>query len=181
MKKFTPLLFLLAVACSNQIRVRTDFDREVEIHRFTTYSWLDVKNIEQRNNPIDFNELTDKRVKQAVDRQMKEKGYEQTADSAQLIVHYHITVEDKVVIRPEPYGYTYGDYWLDNKRSAYRYQEGTLIIDFMDRKNKNLIWRGWAVSVLDGEKMITEDLINEAAAKIFAKFPMSIAKEVREL
>lgn len=181
MKKWVSVLLLPLAACSGQLQVSSDFDRDVEIHRFTTYTWLDAKAIEQRNDPLNYNELTDKRVKLAVDKQLKDKGYGLMPDSAQLIVHYHITVEDRVVIRPEPFGYSYGNYWTENRRSAVRYKEGTLIVDFMDSKNRNLIWRGWAVSVVNEDRMITEEMINHAVTKIFERFPSSIAKEVREL
>jgi hypothetical protein len=174
------LLLLLVTACSEQLRIHTDFDRSIEIHRLNTYTWLDSKGIESRNSPIYYNELNDKRIKQAVETQLKSKGYAFHPDSAQLIVHYHIAIEDKLELRTEPYGYTYGNYWMDSKRYPYRYKEGTLIVDFMDSRNKNLIWRGWAVSVLDEEKLITEELINSAVKKIFESFPISATQEVRQ-
>jgi hypothetical protein len=168
-------LFLL-FACSNEFRVYTDFDRNVSLQRLTTYDWLPVSQIESRNNPIFINELTDKRIKAAVESQLKEKGYTKVDGSGEMIVHYHIIVENRASIPTEPYGYTYGQYWLDKQFDTHRYDEGTLIIDFMDSRNCDLIWRGWAVSILD-EEAISEDLINRAVAEIFKKFPMSAAKE----
>lgn len=174
-KKIFPLLLLFS--CSNELRVHTDFDRSVSIQRLTNYDWLSLNQIESRNNPILLNELTDKRIKAAVDLQLKEKGYVKSETSAQMIIHYHIIVENRTGSPTEPIGYSYGRYWLDKELDSYRYEEGTLIIDFMDSRNCDLIWRGWAVSVLD-EDVITEELINEAAAEIFKKFPTSAAKEV---
>lgn len=178
MKKLIPLLFLFA--CSNEIRVYTDFDRDIEIHRLTTYGWLNVKGIESKNDPIYFNELTDKRIKTAVQKQMDLKGYVPSDAFAQIIIHYHIIVENRATVRPEPLGYTYGKYWMQNEVDTYRYQEGTLIIDFMDSRNCNLMWRGWAVSVLDDNKLISEELINQATEQIFRNFPTCAAKEVLE-
>jgi len=173
--RFIPLLMLLS--CSSELRVYSDFDRSVSIQRLTNYDWLPVRQIESRNNPALFNELTDKRIKTAVENQLKEKGYVRSEASPQMIVHYHIVVENKASIATEPLGYNYGRYWLDKEFDTYRYNEGTLIIDFMDSRNCDLIWRGWAISILD-EEAISEDLINKAVAKIFKKFPMSAAKEI---
>ncbi len=171
-------VFLL-MACSNELRVYTDFDREVQIQRLTNYDWLPERQIESRNNPIYFNELTDKRIKTAVEKQLTEKGYRHSTTDAQLIVHYHIMIDDRAtVFHTSPFGYNYGKYWLENEMDTYRYEEGTLIIDFMDSRNCDLIWRGWAVSILDGDRLITEELINSAVDEIFRKFPMSAAKEV---
>lgn len=174
-KKVFPLLFLFS--CSDELRVHTDFDRSVSIQRLTNYDWLPVNQIESRNNPIFYNELTDKRIKTAVDTQLKEKGYVRSETSFQLIIHYHIIVENKTSISTEPYGYSYGQYWLDKEFDTRRYDEGTLIIDFMDSRNCDLVWRGWAVSVLN-EDVITEELIDKAVAEIFKRFPISAAKEV---
>lgn len=174
-KKLVPLLFLFA--CSNELRVNIDFDRDVQLQRLTTYDWLSTQQIESRNNPILLNELTDKRIKVAVENQLNEKGYVRSETSAQMIVHYHITVENKTTVQTGPLGYNYGRYWLDREFDTYRYNEGTLIIDVMDSRNCDLMWRGWAVSVLD-EEAISEELINKAVVEIFKKFPMSAAKEV---
>jgi hypothetical protein len=175
--KFIPLLLLLLSACSNELRVYTDFDRSVSIQKLTSYDWLPVNQIEARNNPILLNELTDKRIKKAVEAQLEEKGYVRSETSAQMIIHYHIIVENKASVSTEPYGYNYGHYWLDKELDSYRYNEVTLILDFMDSRNCDLIWRGWAVSILD-EEAISEALINQAVAEIFQQFPVSAAKEV---
>lgn len=179
-KWILPIIFILSYlmfSCSNELRVYTDFDKEVSLQKLTNYDWLAVSQIESKNNPLFFNELTDKRIKTAVEAQLTAKGYVHSVN-AEMIVHYHIIVVNKTAVRPEPFGYNYGRYWQKNDLETYRYEEGTLIIDFMDSRNCNLLWRGWAVSVLDDEKMIDEQLINNAVTEIFKKFPVSAAKEV---
>jgi hypothetical protein len=171
------ILILVCFSCSNEIIVHTDFDREVEIHRNSTYTWLDDKNIEARNNPFFYNELNDKRVKAAVSKQLTGKGYTFSGTGAELIVHYHIVIENRTAIQTDPYGYNYGLYWTRKEIDTYRYREGTLIIDFMDSRNCNLIWRGTATSILNNEEQITEATIDAAVSKIFASFPASAGKE----
>jgi hypothetical protein len=59
--------------------------------------------------------------------------------------------------------------------STIHYQEGTLILDFVDPKTDNLIWRGV------GKKVVSETTtpeksdreINDAVEKILKKFPPS--------
>jgi hypothetical protein len=53
------------------------------------------------------------------------------------------------------------------------YREGSLIIDIMDEKSKNLIWRGWAVAPIDRTypPEQADKLINLAIEKVFRKFP----------
>jgi hypothetical protein len=163
---------LLITSCSNEIRIKTDYDREVNLRLYKTYGWLPVKEIESKNNPLVYNELTDKRIKKAVDMQFQAKGIQFTTDNPDLRVHYHIIVDNRSAVRPTTYGYYYSPYWMRNQYDVYQYREGTLIIDLMDAKNNNLIWRGWGTEVLDTNDIdLSEAAINEAVFKILKEFP----------
>lgn len=174
-------LFLLAVlstACSNEIIVRTDFDKSIALQKLERYSWLGQHDIESRNNPLYYNELNDKRIKDEVNSQMGLKGYALVDDEPLMLIHYHIVIEERSVYRPEELGYSYGRYWSDQRANLIRYSEGTLIIDFMDATNCSLIWRGWATSILDDTRIMDEVLLRRAVDDIFKRFPDSAAKEV---
>lgn len=172
------LPILVCFACSSEMVVRTDFDKSVEIHRKKYYGWLDKKEIESRNNPLFYNELNDKRVKEAVNLQMAGKGYTLSQDKPEMLIHYHFVIEDKSTIEMDPYGYYYNPYWEKRGLSTYQYQEGTFILDFMDATNCQLIWRGWAVSILDETHGLSQQMIDHAVVKIFQKFPVSASKEI---
>jgi hypothetical protein len=164
--------------CSNELVVRTDFDKSVSIQRLTEYSWLGQHDIESRNNPMYYNELNDKRIKTRVDTHLKEKGYVLSTSEPKMLLHYHFAVEERSTLRPEEVGYTYNRYWHEQRIDLVRFSEGTLIIDFMDATNCNLIWRGWATSVLDDSRMMDEDLLNRAVDDILERFPDSAEKEL---
>ncbi len=162
----------LVTGCSNQIRVKSDYDKDVNLRLYKTFSWLPVKDIEAKNNPLLYNELTDKRIKKALEMQLTSKNMSYLKENADLKVHYHIIVDNKSMIQPAAYGYNYGPYWMRTQGNVYQYQEGTLIIDLMDSKNNNLVWRGWGISTLnDSDIELTEDKINEAVYKIMKQFP----------
>jgi hypothetical protein len=165
-------------SCSPGFKAYTDYDRDFNIREFTFYMWAEDTEIEARNNPLYYNELNDKRIKNAVNRQLKNKGYHQTEKNPDLMIHYHIVVEDKTEFRSDPYGY-YGPYWRRSYAYSYQYKQGTLIIDLMDAGNKHLLWRGWVTGVLgevqDSAK--AEYMIEEAVASIFEKLPPAIQTE----
>jgi Domain of unknown function (DUF4136) len=168
MKKILGIICLsMLLSCSDQITVRTDYDKSVKISTFTTFTWLDKEGIEERNNPLYYNELNDKRIRAAVVEQLTLKGYTQTSEAPKLKVHYHIVIEDKTQVRSD----TYSPYWIKTERDIYTYREGTLIIDLMDGKNEMLLWRGWAVSALSDANQMSDELIRNAVVKIFSKFP----------
>jgi hypothetical protein len=164
--------FLFASGCSEQLRVRSDYDKDVNLKLYKTYAWLPVKEIESKVDPLVFNELTNKRIKSAVDLQLKSKLIKYTADSPDLRVHYHIVIDNKSMMLPARYGYNYSQYWIRNQTDVYYYREGTLIIDLMDAKSNNLVWRGWGIRTVDNSDIdLTEQEINDAVDKIMKAFP----------
>ena len=62
--------------------------------------------------------------------------------------------------------------------SAYEFEEGSLILDFVDPESNKLIWRGSAKAQIDSvdtpEKR--EKLINAAVNEILGKYPPSSSK-----
>jgi Domain of unknown function (DUF4136) len=173
-RAFIFLLLLVAASCGPAIRVRTDYDPDFDLWQYKTFDWALKKNIEAGKNPLYYNELNDKRIKTAVKEQLSSRGYSYSEDKPDLIIHYHIAVDDKSIVVPESYGYKYGPYYDRMRTSVYAYREGTLILDLMDSKNNNLIWRGWAVSILDDGTYEPEEidkLIRAAVSKVFKEFP----------
>jgi hypothetical protein len=173
-----PLIFitiaLLAAGCSPQMRVYSDHDPDYRIQDFSTFDWGQKVNIEANQNPLHYNEMNDKRIKTAIQQQLTGLGYVQSNTKPEIYIHYHIIVDDRSMMTTEPYGY-YGPYWMRTHTNVYSYREGTFIIDFMDSKTHNLIWRGWITTELD---MITpdqtEEIITKAVSKILKHLPPSV-------
>jgi hypothetical protein len=169
------LLILLLTQCSPEIQVHTDYDPDYDLWTFKTFDWGQKVNIEEGKNPLHYNELNDKRIKSAVHEQLTSRGYLLASAHPNLLLHYHIIVDDKSALATEPYGYNYSSYWMRTEANIYSYREGTLILDLMDSKKNNLICRGWAVSPLDSSYTPEEidKLTKTVVAKIFRKFPKS--------
>lgn len=167
-------ILLIAVACSPNVRVYSDHDPDYHVENFNTFDWAQKTNIEANKNPLHYNELNDKRIKSAILHELTSRGYTRSETNPDLVIHYHIIVDDQSVVTTEPLGYRYGPYWMRTKTNIYPYREGTLIIDLMDPKSNALVWRGWATAGLD---MITpeqtEEIISRAVYKIFKRFPSS--------
>lgn len=165
--------FSIMVGCSPEIRIFSDHDPEYDLGKYITFNFAENKNIESDHNPLYYNGLNDKRIKSAVKEQLISKGYDFTDERSELIVHYHIIVDDQTIVTTDPHEYLYSPYWMYLRTSIQQYREGTLIIDVMEAKSNGLIWRGWAVSAL---KVVytpeeVERLIHVTVARIFKKFP----------
>lgn len=166
---------LLLFSCGSSMQVFSDYDKDSNIGTYKTYNWLDLQSIEGKGlNPLYYNELNDKRIREAVNKEMKSRNYAMSDEKATLQIHYHIIVEDKIASTTEPAGYQYHPLSNLTKVNTYQYREGTLIIDVMDTKTNALIWRGWATDVITNTtRKNPEAVIQKAVEKIFTVFPVN--------
>ena len=166
---------LLAAGCSS-VSVSHDFDSQVDFANLRTYSWITApeSTSESVQKELQTNSLIEGRVKKAVNRQLAAKGLRETTQDPDFLVAFHTGVQDKTDV--QSWGYGYG-YWgmRGGGVSTIHYQEGTLILDFIDPKSDNLIWRGVGKKVVS-EKTTpekSENEINTAVEQILKKYPPS--------
>ncbi|MCF2494088.1 DUF4136 domain-containing protein [Dyadobacter chenhuakuii] len=183
MKKLVYLLAILATACSPEIRTYSDYDKEFDVSQFRTYSWSKPL-ADQERYPLYYNEMTGKRITSAVNDLLAVRGYVLTDSSAELTLDYTITVEERSVFLPDPYGYMYWDNYMRSRSEVFNYREATLALDVLDSKDGRLLWRGWAVGILEVvvyESSDVEVAIRSAIAKILKDFPESAKRQSVEM
>jgi hypothetical protein len=164
-KRAVPLLLLFAVSCSPIYDVSYDYDSEADLTGLRTYDWLPIP------PKVEADDLVVGRVKRATNAELEEKGFRMAPDDPDFLIAMHVGSEEKVTYKD--WGYTYGGYWRRGGRSKYKYQEGTLVLDFVDVKSNQLIWRGQAKGFLDRKSTPEKEdrLVNEAVQKILKNFP----------
>ncbi|TLV02419.1 DUF4136 domain-containing protein [Dyadobacter luticola] len=174
MKKIVILILTGFYGCSPAIRSYYDFDKEDNVRKYITYAWGTEDLKEVKSNPLYYSELNDKRIRAAANDLLRVKGYILTDQDPDLTLHYHIVIEERSMLSPDPYGYMYGDYFMRPRSNIFTYREGTLIFDLMNTKHKSLVWRGWAVAAMEVVLYDTKDtdvLIRSAVSKIFQNLP----------
>lgn len=180
MKSALPVLAFVAVAlfqnaCSPATKAYSEEEPGVNLYKYTTYSWLNNMSVGQGNSgPTWLNERSENKIRISVEGQMKRYGFSVCEEVPDLMLHYHVVVKNEVLyIR---------DWWCDeetwsrygrcNRVRPVNYQEGTLILDLIDAKTGNQVWRGAAVGMLDNLTPEQADArIEEAVRLIFSKFP----------
>jgi hypothetical protein len=159
------LLMGFVVSCSKIYGVTYDYDKQTDFQSLKTYDWMTVP------EKADIDGLNVKRVKKAVNAALKAKGFMMTSNNPDFLIAVHMGSTDKVHI--EDWGYGYSRHGRYRRSTSYQYEEGSLILDFIDAKSKSMIWRGVAKAVVD--KVDTpekaEKIINEAVKKILKNFP----------
>ena len=102
------LLTIIAIAvarCTPQVQVYSDHDPDYQVADFRTFDWDQKENIEANQNPLYYNELNDKRIKAAVCNELTNRGYARSEQNPDIIIHYHIIVNDQSIVTTKPYGY----------------------------------------------------------------------------
>jgi hypothetical protein len=91
------LLAVVAAGCSS-MDFNHDWDRDADFPSYSTYAWLNVPTtaVGDAQTARRKNTLLDKRIKSAVDAEMKTKGFSIDAESPDLLAVYHVGVQDKV-------------------------------------------------------------------------------------
>jgi hypothetical protein len=169
--KFLPIIVLSIftfLSCSS-VTVNYDYDEEQDFSTYHTFKWL-AKN---KNNPPSAmrNPLVKKKTKNAVIKTLKEKGFNlQERGEPDFYVIVHAGVKNRIDITH--WGYHYGP-WYGPNTSVYRYKEGTIFIDIIDGKRKELVWRGIGTGTVDpyySPEERAEDL-KETVELILENFP----------
>jgi hypothetical protein len=182
MKRAIPLAVLaaLTLACSS-VRVDSDYDRAGKFDSYRNWNWIPREAMVVKDQQA-YSELTDRRIRAAIARQLEGKGLTRVQGEGELIVAYQVGIREKMEIYDtgwgSGYGYGYGyrrGYWRTGRIESRQWTEGTLIVDLIDREAKHLVWRGKAVGVV-GDYETQEQRINEALAEMFKLYPPDVAK-----
>ena len=154
---------LALVSCSG-ITVKSDFDAQADFSRYKTFTWM------PRAKPS-VNPLNEKRIVAAVEQQLSSKGLQlQSTGAPDFLVVVHTNVKDKIDV--DTYGYRYGRYGrrVGTYTTVREYQQGTMVVDFIDAASKELFWRGWAQGEVSNPDKAKER-IDQTIAKILAQYP----------
>jgi len=165
----------LGAGCSG-MNVFSDFDPTAvdEMKAYKTYSWLPTPKERRR----DSNQLVSKRIMMVTDEALSKKGYERALTAApDFLVGWHGGVDTKLQYSTVNTYYGYGcGYWGGvgaTQTYATQYHEGSLIIDIVDAKTNELVWRGVAQSEVypQSDPDYRNRQIESAIKNILSQFP----------
>jgi len=162
----------LISSCSTVYDVRYDYDKQTDFQTLKTYDWMPIP------DGVEINSLVVKRVKKATEPELAARGLVKAPSKPDFLIVQHITTQEQIEVANWGYGYgpypRYGGgYWGPGGVPTYSYEEGTLVLDFVDAKTKQLIWRGSAKAEIDTVDSPEEswELIKKAVEEILKKYP----------
>jgi hypothetical protein len=155
------LFVALVTGCTTMITdVNYDYDREVDFRSLKTYDWMSIQMGSREN------ELVLKRVKYEVNTQLEAKGLKMTSENPDFLVALQASKKTKIDFRKH----------LSSSRHVsdiYTWEEGTLVLDFIDGESEELIWRATASGVLATSPSPEErnKNVNKAVKRMLKNFP----------
>ncbi len=192
MNKLFPLLIILALAFTscNLTKVTVDYDPQVDFKQYKTYSYV------QWNKQSDeiLSERDKKRFRDATSFELEKLGFVKGEGKTDLVVNLFLIVDQKTGTATyndfyssgPTVGYYYGPWGYNNPGGvsvagtmhSYDYEEGTLIVDLLDVKKKQLAWQGIAKKTIKSHKKGKGDGegIKLVMQKLFKDFPLEATK-----
>lgn len=161
-------LFLLG--CST-ISVNQDYDPAYDFSKLKTFGFIPI------TEEAGIDQLNATRLGDAIKANLTAKGYT-LSENADFGIALFFTKDTKTNIQSTGYGYGYGYGYrgyggMGGSTYVTQYEEGTLVIDFVDMAKQELVWRGVGTGALSESPSVEERTanINNAVTQILGQFP----------
>ena len=167
LRKSLVVLLLLFPVALQAADVTSDYDRDVNLSDVQTFRFAD-QTPRHPKDALRGNELADKRMRNAIRDSFGAIGLDQTSAYPDVLVFYYVGVSQKTKIRTSGYGRPL--FWGAQSVWAEEYTEGTAIVDFVDPRSGDLIWRGvinGSVKLSSADKQTKDGM--ERLARAFKK------------
>ena len=179
-KIFIMLCFIIFLGCSS-VQVSQDYEPTTNFSNLKNYKWQSNEQEKTGDIRID-NPLLDKRIREAVDRSLSEKGYQSDNQSSyDFYVAYKMTIQKRIetddISTNIGFGLgTYGRHGgigISTGRRVNEYDEAMIVIDIFNSKDNDLLWRGKSTSRMSQHSTPekTTEFVNKIIEKIMAQFP----------
>jgi hypothetical protein len=163
---------LSLTACATTMSVSSHVARGVDFARYRTYDWGPADDLPAGDPRLDRNPFYQDRLQGAVEKQLAARGFERSVSGTpDLLVHYHASIDQRLDVHDmdRRYGHCVTD---DCQSDVTSYEAGTLVLDIVDTRTNDVIWRGWAQDSVEGvldnqDKMARQ--IREAVERMLAR------------
>ncbi len=180
LKTLPVLLLVMVITSCSSVRVAADYDKNANFDNYKTFAFF--------KTGIDKAEISDldkRRILRAIEKELITKGFTKS-DNPDLLVSIFTKSRENINVYNNNgfggFGYGWGwspFYWNNfNNTSVSRSTQGSLYIDLIDAKKKELVWQGKGDGYLVTRNMEKkEERINEFVTHIMEKYPPGMEKK----
>lgn len=168
------LILVFLTGCSS-VRVVSDYDPKVNFGRYTTYAFY-----KPGIDKAKISDLDKRRILRCIEDEMKARGFVKS-ETPDILVSLFTTERERVDVYTNTFGWGYGGLytpwvwgpgwgWGSNVSTR---TEGSLYIDLIDAKSRQLVWQGRGTGTLGYANTIEkkEQRIREFVVQILKAYP----------
>ena len=165
------LMLGLLVGSAAAQSVQSDFDRTFQFSNLKTFSFV----VQRRGatDPLSTDTLNDGRIKTGLESQLIANGFRMETEKADFVIAYYVTTKNKLSV--QDYGYGPPRWFGGRNLRVDQYSEGTLMVDFIDTRTNQVIWRGRASGTLDMKGV--DKKISKSTEKLIKQFVKDTTKK----
>jgi len=180
---FTAAVVLTLVACASVPQVHTAVSPDGGVGGLHTFGILPpprhVGGGEGPNDPMRANSGSNRALRTALLQGFASRGYAIADSSPDFAVAYYATTKDKLDIMRWDYGYAWWPRWWRGwgvrgpvgPTEATEYGSGTVVVDVIDPKTRELLWRGKGLARVSDDERAYELDLQKTVTAIVARFP----------
>lgn len=160
--------------CASTMTASSHVRRGLELSHYRTYDWGPADELPAGDPRLDADPFFMDHVRGAVERALASRALALSPNAAaDLLVHVHASVDRRIDVNrtEQQHGHCQVqdcDDWV------IEYQAGTLVVDVIDARTNQLIWRVWAQDSVDAELGDRDRMaakLQEKVRLIMARFP----------
>ena len=156
-------LMVITVGCADIYSVKRESDKDYDYSKLKTYGWM------KTTLGPGFEKDDDEIIKNAVHARLKAKGFNMVSDNPDFFIAMYLHKKDQVIY--QTYGAAIG---VVRQTEKIEYEEGSLILDFLDAQSKLSFWKGSAKAELYKDPLSPEEQkkrVDDAVKRILVTFP----------
>lgn len=169
--KLVAAFVLLVFASCSSVQVAHDYDKNVDYAQYKTFAFY-----KSGIDKVAISDLDKKRILKAIETALIAKGFTKS-ETPDLLVNIFTKSREEVNINQfnAGWGYGWGFGWnpwgFGGQTSVTTSTEGTLFIDLIDAKKKELVWQGEGQGTLTKNTAKKEERIQEFVVKVLEQYP----------
>ena len=173
-----PMMVLLFLSSCASVRVLSDYDKDVNFNDYKSYAFYKTG-----IDKAQISDLDKKRILRAIDSELSSRGFVKS-DNPDLLISIFTKEKEQVDIYNNYWGGGFGWGWnpwywggwgpgFYGGNNVSTRTEGSLYIDLIDSKSKELVWQGKGVGNLNGSSNMEkkEQRIREFVSEILQAYP----------
>ncbi|MBX2943094.1 MAG: DUF4136 domain-containing protein [Cyclobacteriaceae bacterium] len=171
------ILSLVIILSSCSIKVHSTYDKGVDFSKYKTFCWLNGCEFTYTGPTYLNDSLIREKIRESIVAEMNKKGLMQDDDNPDLLIDFHISMENESSIIYHHGGDNVYQFKSFPDQEVIHYLKGTIVIHMVDKVEGRMVWRSEAIGYMDINPDLSEKNIRKGIAIALKNYPPKKSKE----